>query len=192
MTGRTAIDVDPSIMRPFEKILEDEKIATDKKEKVFRDAIENYKVNSAAYGVKKIKIIKAGIISNKHAETLKRIKKAISHIDFGCNFKNGKCIANRRKEKSKEPLSKTDIIGHENGCCRKCAENIGFFTEIHENDVRRISKEWDNKNGFLGPNGCRLKLDLRSNTCSSWRCTDSLVETSLTHMERDILQSIMS
>ena len=58
--------------------------------------------------------------------------------------------------------------------CKYCAKNNGFYA-AHEIEriftseaAKQIKEKWDEKTGYLGPDGCVLPRKLRSFSCLSW------------------------
>lgn len=56
------------------------------------------------------------------------------------------------------------------GCCDKCNDVFGYLKYIKKSDASIYEEAFDETTGFLGKNGCRLPLELRSVTCLTYLC----------------------
>ena len=61
-------------------------------------------------------------------------------------------------------------------CCEgRCVEGKGFYqpdewNEFTEEQRQQIRALWDDKTGYLGPDGCRIPWNLRSFACLKYDC----------------------
>jgi len=94
-----------------------------------------------------------------------------SLIDFGCKFKDGKCIGS----------------GVEMCCCSGCRGSTGFFRTTFfydysrkdriEDEMLYYAKKFNLKTGFWRKDkGCILPRRKRSATCLTYNCSDRLTD----------------
>lgn len=105
----------------------------------------------------------------KYAETL-------IGIDFGCEFQNGRCVAERQDWLTMRAWKESGLGDPEvNFCCAACYITIGNL-EIIQNDqsiINLIASLFDpDKRGFWRPEiGCILPHKYRSTMCLAGRCS---------------------
>jgi hypothetical protein len=81
------------------------------------------------------------------------------HIDYGCEFKDGKCKGSKQ----------------ERCCCSNCAYNIGYLNRIPTNwqIIKDIASDFDEELGFWRAEmGCILPRKYRSKVCLLHKCSN--------------------
>ncbi len=102
-----------------------------------------------------------------------RAAELTERIDFGCDFKNGRCKKHRR---DKEPMC----------CCQYCAVEGGYLHKVSAAGAKVVQKLWDKKTGLWRKGkGCILPRRYRSITCLLHSCSfPSLFES----LFRDLME----
>lgn len=91
--------------------------------------------------------------------------KLTSFVDYGCNFKGGKCKNN----------GNGGIRSSGMGCCNGCANSVGYLRTIPTNweYLIKMARLFNKKTGFWRKGkGCVLPNELRSPICLSYMCDD--------------------
>jgi len=92
-----------------------------------------------------------------------RLAKLTANIDFGCNFKKGKCRRNGQGYIHKDGA----------GCCGSCAQTMGYLDDIPccWQTLIKMARLFNRQQGFWRKGkGCTLPHEVRSSTCLGYIC----------------------
>ncbi|KKM94828.1 hypothetical protein LCGC14_1194540 [marine sediment metagenome] len=93
-----------------------------------------------------------------------RFAKLTSFIDYGCNFKRGKCRNN-----GDDRLRSNGM-----GCCGGCDRHVGYLRSIPVDwkHLIKMARLFNKKTGFWRKGkGCALPSELRSSICLDYTCS---------------------
>ena len=146
-----------------------DKYENEKKNKKMEEIVNKYKNKPRLY--KKLYSLQSQLMGRNSVNptVYKELADLTSLINFGCNFKNGKCRADR-----------TEMC-----CCGSCASCFGHFTETFfsgydnieyiEEEMLYYVREYRAKTGFWRKGkGCILPRHKRSATCLTYNCSSRL------------------
>lgn len=104
------------------------------------------------------------------------LAEATEHIDYGCDFREGKCTRERKK-KPKDFWSGC--------CCNECFKHVGYFEKVPEAWMRKLVEYWDpHDNGFWSSkHGCRIPRFMRPSACLAHQCGTASNNRELTKAE---------
>ena len=93
-----------------------------------------------------------------------KFAKLTTFIDYGCNFKRGKCRNN----------GNGGIWSNGMGCCSSCERYFGYLRSIPVDweCIVKIARLFNRKTGFWRKGkGCALPIELRSDICLGYICS---------------------
>lgn len=104
---------------------------------------------------------------------LERFKALLALVDYGCDFRNGKCIDSRRKKIHRRwaDPEKPGMC-----CCRGCASNSAYM-DYHPRlpeAITFLTETYDSETGFWRKGkGCIIPHKWRSQTCLGHYCVSA-------------------
>jgi len=100
-------------------------------------------------------------------DSWKYLLSEVAKMDFGCDFREGKCIAARLPGFTGQAFPPST----RRCCCVHCGKMIGYLTSIPKNDLPLLAMYFSPKYGFWRGNyGCVLPPENRSNVCLRFTC----------------------
>lgn len=96
----------------------------------------------------------------------RRFAKLTALVDYGCNFKGGKCKNN----------GNGGIRSNGMGCCVGCERSFGYLRNIPVDweCIVKMARLFNKKTGFWRKSkGCVLPIELRSDICLGYICTSA-------------------
>lgn len=111
------------------------------------------------------------------------LAEATAYIDYGCDFKKGKC----RRDRRRGPTEYWDGC-----CCKGCLEFVGYFTSIPEIWIEKLVQLWDpSNNGFYDvKSGCRIPRHMRPSACLAHQCATANNNHKLAQVEYLVMCAI--
>lgn len=92
-----------------------------------------------------------------------RLAESTANIDYGCNFIDGYCAADR--------VDSASSYGKGKGCCNLCKENFGCLEAVPPYAINKIEELFNLETGFWREGkGCVLPRKWRSAKCLGHIC----------------------